>query len=64
MKFEWDEDKNTINKEKHKISFETAAYVLDEDCEELSPAMMKAFKSVVVQRNRKKKVQILKIRST
>ncbi len=27
MKFEWDEDKNTINKEKHKISFETAAYV-------------------------------------
>lgn len=143
MKFEWDEDKNTINKEKHKISFETAAYVFDdpyyiemfdfehsddedryiaigkvgdilfvvfterkdtirlisarlatnaerslyydqdihywqwakpteeqlkeiedaknspivfdEDCEELSPAMMKAFKSAVVQRNRKKK---------
>ena len=27
----------------------------DEDCEELSPAMMKAFKSAVVQRNRKKK---------
>ena len=26
----------------------------DEDCEELSPAMMKAFKSAVVQRNRKK----------
>ena len=26
-----------------------------EDCEELSPAMMKAFKSAVVQRNRKKK---------
>jgi len=142
MKFELDEDKNTINKEKHKISFETAAYVFDdpyyiemfdfehsvdevryiaigkvgdalrvvftekrynsidfsqtcnkcgkafimtktfiiengqkptdeqlkeiedaknnsivfdEDCEELSPAMMKAFKSAVVQRNRKKK---------
>ena len=142
MKFEWDEDKITINKEKHKISFETAAYVFDdpyyiemfdfehsvdevryiaigkvgdallvvftekryksidfshlqqmrkgafimtktfiiengqkptdeqlkeiedaknnpivfdEDCEELSPAMMKAFKSAVVQRNRKKK---------
>ena len=29
--------------------------VFDEDCEELSPAMMKAFKSSVVQRNRKKK---------
>ena len=27
----------------------------DEDCEELSPAMMKAFKSAVIQRNRKKK---------
>lgn len=27
----------------------------DEDCEELSPAMMKAFKSAVVQRNRNKK---------
>jgi len=27
MKFEWDEDKNTKNKEKHKISFETAAHV-------------------------------------
>jgi hypothetical protein len=26
----------------------------DEDCEELSPAMIKAFKSAVVQRNRKK----------
>ncbi len=30
MKFVWDEDKNTINKEKHKISFETAAYVFDD----------------------------------
>lgn len=29
--------------------------VFDEDCQELSPAMMKAFKSVVVQRNRSKK---------
>ncbi len=27
----------------------------DKDCEELSPAMMKAFKSAVVQRNRRKK---------
>ena len=29
----------------------------DEDCGELSSAMMKAFKSAVVQRNRKKKAQ-------
>ena len=29
--------------------------VSDEDCGELSPAMMKAFKSAVAQRNRKKK---------
>lgn len=28
--------------------------VYDEDCPELSPMMMKAFKSAVVQRNRKK----------
>lgn len=28
--------------------------VFDEDCEELSPAMMKALKRAVVQRNRKK----------
>lgn len=27
MKFEWDENKNTINKVKHKISFETASLV-------------------------------------
>ncbi len=34
----------------------------DKDCEELSPAMMKAFKSAVVQRNRRKKAQeLLKI---
>ena len=30
MVFEWDEDKNAINKEKHKISFETAAYVFSD----------------------------------
>lgn len=30
MKFEWDENKNSINKEKHKISFETASYVFDD----------------------------------
>ena len=29
--------------------------VFDEDCEELSPALMKAFRSAVVQRNRNKK---------
>lgn len=29
--------------------------VFDEDCDELSPTMMKAFRSAVVQRNRKKK---------
>ena len=28
--------------------------VFDEDCEELSPAMMKAFKSAVNQRNQRK----------
>lgn len=28
--------------------------VFDEDCEELSPAMMKAIKSAVVHRNRRK----------
>ena len=31
-----------------------APIVFGEDCEELSPAMMKAFQSAVVQRNRKK----------
>lgn len=30
MKFEWDEEKNQINKAKHKISFETAALVFDD----------------------------------
>lgn len=30
MKFEWDENKNILNKEKHKISFETAAFVFDD----------------------------------
>ena len=30
MKFEWDEEKNTINKQKHKISFETAAHVFED----------------------------------
>ena len=30
MKFEWDEEKNIINKKKHNISFETAAHVFDD----------------------------------
>ncbi len=30
MKFEWDENKNLINKIKHKISFQTAAHVFDD----------------------------------
>ncbi len=30
MKFSWDEEKNTINKEKHGISFEAAQYVFDD----------------------------------
>lgn len=30
MIFEWDEDKNNLNKQKHKISFETAAYVFED----------------------------------
>lgn len=45
MKFEWDEDKNIINKEKHKISFETAAYVFEDPyylkCSILSIVLMK-----------------------
>lgn len=30
MKFEWDEDKNNLNKIYHKLSFETAAHVFDD----------------------------------
>lgn len=30
LTFEWDENKNAINKQKHKISFETAAYVFED----------------------------------
>lgn len=30
MKFEWDEEKNRINKEKHKISFSTAKFVFSD----------------------------------
>ena len=31
MTFEWDEGKNLINKRKHGISFETAAYVFQDE---------------------------------
>ena len=31
LKFEWDEEKNLINKRKHGISFETAAYVIEDE---------------------------------
>ena len=30
MIFEWDESKNVINKQKHGISFETAAHVFED----------------------------------
>ncbi len=30
VKFSWDEDKNTINKGKHGVSFEAAQYVFDD----------------------------------
>ena len=46
MKFEWDENKNIINKEKHKISFETAAYVFDDPY-----YMIKASKELIKKNN-------------
>lgn len=73
MQFEWDEEKNTINKRNLKTftiepgqrlteeqlkEVEEAMrspIVFDEDREELSPAMMKAFKSAVIQRDRREK---------
>lgn len=30
MNFEWDENKNTVNKEKHGISFEVASFVFND----------------------------------
>lgn len=30
VKFSWDEDKNTVNKRKHDISFEAAQYIFDD----------------------------------
>ncbi len=31
LKFEWDEEKDQINREKHGISFETASYVFRDE---------------------------------
>lgn len=31
LSFEWDEEKNRINREKHGISFETASYVFQDE---------------------------------
>ena len=31
LQFEWDEEKNRINREKHGISFETALYVFQDE---------------------------------
>ena len=31
LNFEWDEDKNRLNREKHGISFETAAFVFRDE---------------------------------
>lgn len=41
LNFEWDENKNLTNKEKHKISFETAQYVF------LDPLAVRAFDRIV-----------------
>ncbi|MCD7956894.1 MAG: BrnT family toxin [Lachnospiraceae bacterium] len=30
MKFEWDENKNLINKQKHNVSFETASHIFED----------------------------------
>ncbi len=32
LKFEWDENKNALNKVKHKVSFEEASTVFYDDC--------------------------------
>ena len=51
------ESNQKLTEERHKEIEEAKKepIVFDEDCEELSLAMMKAFKSSVVQRNRRKK---------
>jgi hypothetical protein len=47
-------DKPTAEQLKEVEAASRKPIVFDEDCEELSPAMMKAFKSAVIQRNRRK----------
>ena len=47
--------KPTEEQLKEVVEAQKSPIVFDEDCEELSPAMMKAFQSAVIQRNRKKK---------
>lgn len=37
MQFEWDENKNAINKAKHKISFEIASYVFYDNHKIIAP---------------------------
>jgi uncharacterized DUF497 family protein len=32
MRYEWDEQKNRLNQKKHRISFEMAALVFEDDC--------------------------------
>jgi hypothetical protein len=47
-------DKPTAEQLKEVEAASRKPIVFDEDCEELSPAMMKAFKCAVIQRNRRK----------
>jgi hypothetical protein len=47
-------DKPTAEQLKEVEEASKKPIVFDKDCEELSPAMMKAFKCAVVQRNRRK----------
>jgi hypothetical protein len=47
-------DKPTAEQLKEVEEASRKPIVFDEDCEELSPAMMKAFKCAVIQRNRRK----------
>ena len=58
MIFEWDTEKNEQKPTPEQLQEveEAKKYPItfDEDCPELSPAMVKAFKSAVTQRNRKK----------
>ena len=48
-------DQPTVEQLKEVEEAKKYPITFDEDCEELSPAMQKAFKCAVVQRNRKKR---------